>query len=502
MRRRSSPRRSSPLRWLVWAGGLLLVAGVVLALALPSLITGYLRRFVRSDALPPLLETMIEARLGGATTLSPPVWSDDTAAISDVDIETGPGWQFAARSARVAVDFGAVRRGAWHLTTASADEITLTRLAPTEAPAESISTESAGLSMPSWVTSRIPKTLEVDGFDCERFSLLFGAWQIEHSRLALDAYNSASSGGRFSVPGSLQNGKLLTPLKLPNQKEALRLDVTSAAFRLAEDRLQVTEAALRWKDRAKAALHGSVKFRSGDWQTTVDATQVPVSEFLSETWQPHLSGTLDGKIELTGTRGSLPQWHADLALKGGVLNSLPVLDKLATYTRMERFKRLVLDIATATVRPNPGGGTRWEKIVVQSNGLMRIEGTLTLLPGDLIEGDFMVGVTPETLRWIPGAQSVIFVEKHPSGPPGLNWARVKIAGSLASPQEDLSSRLIGAAGMSLILDTPGAVVNKAAETLVKPILGNDAAKLPGQVLDQGVKTGTDLINKVVPIFGK
>jgi hypothetical protein len=174
---------------------------------------------------------------------------------------------------------------------------------------------------------------------------------------------------------------------------------------------------------------------------------------------------------------------------------------------MERFKRLALDIATTSVNPHRSGGTRLEKIVIQSNGLMRLEGTLTLLQGDAIEGDFMVGVTPETLRWLPGAQNRVFIESNPQGPPGLNWARVKVAGTRAAPQEDLSSRLLGAAGMSLLLDTPGAIVNTASETLLKPVLGEDAAKLPGAIingttktLEEGVKTGTDLLNKVIPIF--
>jgi len=78
---------------------------------------------------------------------------------------------------------------------------------------------------------------------------------------------------------------------------------------------------------------------------------------------------------------------------------------------------------------------------------------------------------------------------------------------LDAPQEDLSSRLIGAAGMSLLFDTPGAVVGQGAELLLKPVLGDDAAKIPGKVmngasrvLENGVNAGSGLINKVLPIF--
>jgi hypothetical protein len=192
-------------------------------------------------------------------------------------------------------------------------------------------------------------------------------------------------------------------------------------------------------------------------------------------------------------------------LENGVLQGLPVLEKLATYTHVERFKRLVLDICQASFRPE-GDALRIEKIIVQSNGLLRIEGTMTLR-GRMMEGDFMVGVTPETLKAIPGADSLIFTQTNPNGPPGLLWTRVHVAGPLDAPQEDLSSRLIGGVGMSLLFDTPGKIVNQGAETLLKPVLGEDAAKIPGKViegasglLENGVKTGAGILNQVIPIL--
>jgi len=119
----------------------------------------------------------------------------------------------------------------------------------------------------------------------------------------------------------------------------------------------------------------------------------------------------------------------------------------------------------------------------------------------------MVGVTPETLKWIPGAESLVFTQTNPNGPPGLLWTRVRIAGPIDAPQEDLTSRLIGGAGMSLLFDTPGKVVNQGAETLLKPLLGEDAAKMPGQILngasgllENSVKSGSGLLQNVLPLF--
>ena len=118
-----------------------------------------------------------------------------------------------------------------------------------------------------------------------------------------------------------------------------------------------------------------------------------------------------------------------------------------------------------------------------------------------------IAATSGVLYLGPGANSRVFVESNPGAPPGLQWTRVRIVGTLDAPMEDLSSRLIGAAGMSLLLDTPGAIVGQGAETLLKPVLGEGAAKLPGKVIsgasgviENGVNAGAGLLKSVLPIF--
>jgi hypothetical protein len=262
---------------------------------------------------------------------------------------------------------------------------------------------------------------------------------------------------------------------------------------------------LRWKQSSEATLRGSLKFESGTWQTFAHVQAVPLDEFLDAWWKQRLSGKIKGDLEFSGSRNAAVAWKADAVLENGVLQGLPVLEKLATYTRAERFKRLVLDLCQASFHPQ-GDALRIDKIIVQSNGLLRIEGSM-ILRGNHMEGDFMVGVTPETLKWIPGADSRVFTQANPNGPPGLLWTRVRVAGPLDAPQEDLTSRLIGGAGMSLLFDSPGKIVNQGAEALLKPVLGEDAAKVPGTVingasglLEKGVKTGSGLLQNVLPLF--
>lgn len=506
MQRRNRParRKSSPLRWLWWLAGLLVVGTGVLLFVAPSLVTSFIRSYVQKEEFRQKAEEMISAKTGGVARLSPLVWSDETVTINELSVEDAGGWDVWATGLHAALDFGAIRKGLWHVQSAGAEEITLRRQNITAgggAPSASEAVEDAASAIPAFLRRYIPDTTEIDGFDVQRLFFEQGGWKIAESRLRLADWKS----GTRSVTAKLSGGTLQTPIQAPEQKELLKLDIVQGSLRLGGSQLQLSNATLRWKLQAEATLRGQVSLEDGAWQTSARVKAVPLDEFLNDWWDQRLTGQIDGDLDFSGARGAPLQWKADAVLKNGVLQGLPILEKLVQYTNIHRFNRIVLDICSASLHPQ-GDALRVEKIVVQSNGLLRIEGAMTIR-GSAVEGDFMVGVTPEALAAIPGANNRVFVEGNPGGPPGMQWTRVLIAGTLDAPQEDLSSRLIGAAGMSLLFDTPEKLVNGGAEALLKPVLGEDAAKMPGKViegangvLENGVKTGTGIINKVLPIF--
>lgn len=493
-------------RWLGWLAALLVVSGVTLVVLAPTLVTRFIRSYVQKEEFRRRAEIMIAARTGGETRLAPLVWDGDNVSVAELDIETANGWALNATGAHLTLDFNAIRKGVWSVQSAGADELTLRRIAiDTSAPPGTSQVDAsegdARNELPAWLRSHIPTRTEVSGLDVRRFFFEASGWKIEEAGLRAGAWES----GMTNVPVKLNGGRLQTPLQPAHLKEPLKLDISQATLRAGTDQLQLSDASLRWKTPAEATLRGSMRFGTGAWQLLVHAQGVPLEEFLDAWWQQRLSGKLKGDCDFSGSPGTAVNWKAEVVLENGVLQGLPILDKLATYTRAERFKRIVLDMCQASFRPE-GDALRVENLIVQSNGLLRIEGSMTLR-GRQVEGDFMLGVTPETLRWIPGADSRVFTQSNPNGPPGLLWTHVRVTGPVDAPQEDLSQRLIGSAGMALLFDTPGKVVNKGAEALLTPVLGEDAAKMPGKVIDgasgvieSGVKTGTGLLNKVLPIF--
>lgn len=504
MHRRTRPtrRKSSPLRWLGWLAVLIVIAAVTLNLLAPTLVTRFIRAYVQKDAFREKAAELIAAKTGGEARIASLTWNDDNALVSEMLLENAHGWDVEAVGLHAALDFGVIRNGVWSIHSAGADELTLRRSASAMSNLENPSdTADAVDSIPSFLRRHIPTKTEVSGFDVRHFNFEQAGWKITESNAKAGAWES----GKTSVPLKLSGGTLQTPFKAPEQAEALKLDLVKATLRVTDEQIQLSDATLRWKQSSEATLRGSVKFETGAWQTFAHVQAVPLDEFLNAWWKQRLSGKIKADIEFSGSRGTPAAWKADAVLESGVLQGLPILEKLASYTRAERFKRLVLDLCQASFRPE-GDALRIEKIIVQSNGLLRIEGSM-ILRGNHMEGDFMVGVTPETLKWIPGAESLVFTQTNPNGPPGLLWTRVRVAGPLDAPQEDLSSRLIGSAGMSLLFDSPGKIVNQGAETLLKPVLGEDAAKMPGKViegasglLENGVKTGAGILNQVLPIL--
>ena len=117
-------------------------------------------------------------------------------------------------------------------------------------------------------------------------------------------------------------------------------------------------------------------------------------------------------------------------------------------------------------------------LVIQADGLVRIEGQIDMI-GDQIAGDLKVGVTPGTMRWIPGAERLVFVEDRD----GFRWAPLKLTGTTAEPKEDLSARLIAAAGEALIGELPEGLLKSAQDLLVP----EGAGVAPDEVIEQGKK---------------
>ena len=97
-------------------------------------------------------------------------------------------------------------------------------------------------------------------------------------------------------------------------------------------------------------------------------------------------------------------------------------------------------------------------------------------------------MTPGTLSWIPGAENLVFEKKRD----GFLWAPMTLQGTLSEPREDLSGRLIAAAGKAILRDLPDGLLNEAQKFLDPS--GESAD--PNSIINQG----KDLLDTLSPFL--
>jgi hypothetical protein len=220
---------------------------------------------------------------------------------------------------------------------------------------------------------------------------------------------------------------------------------------------------------------------SGEWdmgtrQYTLegDASGMTCEDILSEDWAKRMTGDVASTFSMDNGSGS-PAARGRLTIPGGVITALPILDALAAYADTRRFRVLNLNEARTEWRWKKGelGLTN---LVLSSDGLVRLEGSV-IIRGRTLDGSFRLGLAPGTLARIPGAETDVFI----AGERGLLWTPLRITGTLDDPKEDLTDRLIAAAGIRMFDQIP-----ETGEKVIKftrSIIGDH----PDQVIDKGVK---------------
>lgn len=236
------------------------------------------------------------------------------------------------------------------------------------------------------------------------------------------------------------------------------LSIESAKLRYTGASLFVTESALRAGD-GRLQIDGEIEFdRAADLRVRLD--KVDFAPFLPPDWRLRLRGKVAGTAKL---HAPLPEGalkiEGDLQLVDGQLEALPLLDQIATFTRTERFRRLALTRGSL-IFSNEGERTAVQNLVLESAGLMRVEGSCTIAQKK-IDGVFHVGVTAASLQWLPGSQSRVFTVARD----GYYWTPVRVSGPVDHPHEDLTKRLLAAAASELLQNSKG-TLEDAAKTLL------------------------------------
>lgn len=278
---------------------------------------------------------------------------------------------------------------------------------------------------------------------------------LERTRLRL-----TPEAGAWAIAG---DGGTLTHQGFPG------LNLNSVRMRYRAPSLFITDASLNQGGEGLLSVSGEITDGRGlDLQLTLRS--VPVEPLLAPDWRARLKGNLGGSLRITSplpTGGRSPEVKGTLSLSQGELIGLPILDQIATFTRTQQFRTLSLSRASAEV-DHRDGRVNVSRFLLESEGLLRVQGDF-VLSGGMIAGTFQVGVTPSSLRWLPGSRDKVFTVSRD----GYLWTEVRLSGPVNQPQDDLTPRLVAAAGETVIKDVEGTVRETTRGVLdaVKTLLG-------------------------------
>ena len=204
-----------------------------------------------------------------------------------------------------------------------------------------------------------------------------------------------------------------TELEMPEQKGGLTrvkayggnivlrsLDPKAAEKGLKFPKLEIDELDLRWKEKdffiskarafsedgAEINLDGDVEMSAGKMLVRANVSGLKAVDMVPPDWSKRVKGTIAVDTTLSGDPNKSDQilQKGKLTITDGVLEAFPVLDTIATYLNAQQFRRIALSKATADFT-RVGTQTTVQNILLQSDGLARLEGNLEIT-GDKLAG--------------------------------------------------------------------------------------------------------------------
>jgi hypothetical protein len=333
----------------------------------------------------------------------------------------------SAERLRARYNWRALFSGAWRLDDVSVGRLDL-RMIPGQLPETSSviepleTTEARSTPLPSW----IPNRFELDEIHVESAGIHFSAGQVKNTEFRI-----ARDGNGWLIRG--RGGEL-------SWEELPLLTLGNYSMRLAGNAVFLTSAELSTKGGGKIEASGEISEKPGHLRMRVSWLNLPAELVIPDQLRPHLKGTMEGNADLNSTESGFVNADGFFLIRDGLLEGIHVLEKLATFSGSPQFRRLALQEVSGNFTRKESG-VEIRDFVLESKGLVRVEGNYAIDGDERLSGTVQVGLTPQTLQWIPGSRERVFTENRN----GYVWTPVRLGGTVQSPSEDLSARLVAAA---------------------------------------------------------
>lgn len=433
---------------------LILMLGAVIA---RSMIHSYLR----GDAFRSMLEQRIGALVQSEVKLRPISYDGLRVQCGGLSTAENKAWGIKSVEAHHVGAEVSLRRfwdRVWQVDDVNVEQLEIDLadsgpvVASRSAPSEESMPAVRGTSTPGWLPDRV----EVSKARVANFGLRWKDGRINETSIMA---TPAESGWNLAVTGG---------------------DILHTRF----PPLRIKELDLRWRaplliiHRAElASPEGKIQIRGeaeavDAYDVEGDLTNVDIAPMLPPDWRYRLKGQATGTFTARAKSQKPATSTASIRLTGASLEALPVLDEIARFTHLAHYRRLQLTTAKGELRVE-GDHLTVRQMVLESAGLIRMEGAFEIR-GEVLSGEFVVGVTPASLQWLPGSQERVFTLARD----GYLWTPLRLTGTTKTPKEDLSERLAAAAAGHAIDTATGTTLEiiktgkDAARGILDRILGN------------------------------
>ncbi|TSA37061.1 MAG: hypothetical protein D4R65_01935 [Verrucomicrobiaceae bacterium] len=444
-------RSSSGLRPFAIFTGIVVVLAVAAFVAL-SLWFG---SFIRSAEFQSLVARETGEAFGSRAEFAPLRWNGASAFAESASLQGTPSsalMRLSANQIRAEVNWRAVFSGAWRV-----EEITVTQLdGEWQNPSHPVSPVVAQPppARPTGLASILPQRFELGILKVGNARLRYGATEISNC-----AVNAKPDGAGWIFEGT--GGRLQTPW-------TPELNIVDFRAREQGGDLFLTKGNLALGSNGKISLSGESS-AGGNLRITWEG--VSSADVLKGEWARRLSGTLSGNAQFAAP----DVFKGTVILQDGRLENIPMLATVADFTQNPAFRRMpIQEMRGDFVRER--GDWRISNFFAESKGLLRIEGSAVIGHNGSLKGQFQIGVTAQTLQWLPGSREAVFKIARD----GYLWTDLTVGGTIEKPKENLSERLATAMGTE--------VIERSTE-LIK--------KAPGTAVE-GVKGVLDILRPLVP----
>jgi hypothetical protein len=504
-KRKQSSRSSSSRSPKLGAWILRIALAVLLLLAVGS-VGGYmwLRKYLSSKEFREVIVQKSQDTLRAETLLSPLRWDGFNVTTESFDAAgVASAKEIRVEGIKTGIVPSAVTRGVWSVVPSRVAKIKavwdLTAMPPTSGSGDTAQqadlASTAATADKPWFDRWIPKKVEtdlliIDHSDVEVITA-DGSLTAKGTRWEIEPMESLAQSKIRGTGGDIQLPFSWAP---PMRLEQMPLVYQSGSLFLNDSDFSIYES-------GRLNLGGEANLELKSYSIEGSMRDVLCSDVLPPDWRQRLSGKVEASFAMKSSSTG-PVVNGEVQILQGTLTALPVLDKLAAYSQSLRFRTLSLHEARAEFTW-AGNQITLRNVRIGSEGLARMEGNIVFTrsaPGQPYEmnGDFQVGLAPGTLAQIPGAEEDVFQP----GPRGLMWAPMHLSGTLDDPKEDLSARLMAAAGARMfdIIPATGEKVLKYTQQVVEnidPETINKVTDVAGKVVDSAADLGTGVVEKVV-----